>query len=48
MSNPSENSRKPGINRRQVLQSATAFVAAAAFLGVVRRRTKIVCQTAIV
>src|ERR1700704_6557118 len=35
MSNPSENSRKPGINRRQVLQCATAFVAAAAFLGVV-------------
>ena len=34
MSNPSENSRKPGIDRRQVLQIATAFVAAAAFLGV--------------
>jgi pimeloyl-ACP methyl ester carboxylesterase len=34
MSNPSENSRKPGINRRQVLQCATALVAAAAFLGV--------------
>jgi hypothetical protein len=35
MSNPSEKSRKTGINRRQVLPSATALVAAAAFLGVV-------------
>src|ERR1700675_3941487 len=32
MSNPSENSRKTGINSRQVLRSATALVAAAAFL----------------
>jgi haloacetate dehalogenase len=35
MSNPSEYSRKTGINRRQVLQSATVLVATAAFLGVV-------------
>src|SRR5262249_8180375 len=35
MSDPSENARKTGINRLQVLQSATALVAAAAFLGVV-------------
>ena len=32
MSNPSENSRKPGTNRRQILQIAMALVAAAAFL----------------
>jgi haloacetate dehalogenase len=35
MSNPSENLRKTVINRCQVLQIATALVAAAAFLGVV-------------
>jgi haloacetate dehalogenase len=35
MSRPSENSKKPGINRRQVLQSATALAAAAAIPGVV-------------
>src|SRR5262249_12986734 len=31
--NPSENSRKAGMHRRQVFQSATTIVAAAAFLG---------------
>jgi haloacetate dehalogenase len=35
MSNSSENSKKTGIDRRQVLQSATALAAAAAFPGVV-------------
>ena len=35
MSGTSENSKKVGINRRQVLQSATALAAAAAFPGVV-------------
>src|SRR6516165_10277655 len=33
MSNTSENSKKPGINLRQVRQSITALVAPAAFLG---------------
>jgi haloacetate dehalogenase len=33
MSHPSENARKAGSNRRQVLQSATALVAATALLG---------------
>src|SRR5262249_46177873 len=33
MSNPSESSRKTAIDRRQFLPSATALVAAAAFLG---------------
>src|SRR5262249_32575113 len=35
MSDPSENARKTGINRRQILASAAALVAAAAFLGIV-------------
>jgi hypothetical protein len=33
MSNPLENSRKTGSNRRRLLQSATALVAVAACLG---------------
>jgi haloacetate dehalogenase len=34
MSHTSDNAKKPGVNRRQVLQSATALAAAAAFPGV--------------